>query len=110
MIFFPLGGALNRVPAAQSAVGNRDAQWVLNLAGSWEKPEDDAVNVEWARTAWKDMRSFGTGGTYVNFLTEEEQAERTQAAYGDNWARLLEVKKKWDPENVFRNNKNITKG
>jgi len=51
------------------------------------------------------MRSFSTGGTYVNFMTEDDN--RIQAAYGANLERLLEVKTKWDPENLFRINKNI---
>ncbi len=107
IIFFPIGGALEQKPADHSAVGNRDAQWVLNITGSWEKPEDDATHVEWARAAWREMRAFSTGGTYVNFLTEEEGGERIQSAYGPNLARLVEVKRRWDPDNLFRINKNI---
>lgn len=53
------------------------------------------------------MRRFSTGGTYVNFLTEEEGDERTRAAYGENHARLAALKRTWDPENLFRVNKNI---
>ena len=63
-------------------MGNRDAACVLNIAASWEKAEDDRANIEWARAAWQDMRSFSTGGTYVNFLTEDEGEERIRAAYG----------------------------
>ncbi len=54
-----------------------------------------------------DMRSFSTGGTYLNFLTEEEGDERIHAAYGQNYGRLVAVKRKWDPDNLFRMNKNI---
>jgi FAD/FMN-containing dehydrogenase len=53
------------------------------------------------------MRRFSTGGTYVNFLTEEEGGDRIAAAYGDNYARLARVKRHWDPDNLFRVNKNI---
>ncbi len=53
------------------------------------------------------MRRFSTGGTYVNFLTEEETADRVAAAYGQNLARLAEVKARWDPANLFRVNKNV---
>jgi hypothetical protein len=90
-----------------SAVGNRDAACVLNFAASWEKSEVDKTNVEWARAAWQDMRGFSTGGTYVNFLTQEEGDDRVHAAYGNNYARLVEVKSKWDPKNLFWMNKNI---
>jgi hypothetical protein len=92
VILFQIGGALNRLPAEHSAVGIRDARYVLNVAGSWEQAADDAANVAWAREAWGEMRSFSTGGTYVHFLTEEEGPERTQAALGDNLRRLAEVK------------------
>jgi FAD/FMN-containing dehydrogenase len=107
VIVFQLGGEIASRPSAHSAVGNRDAAAVLNIAASWEKPEDDAAQVEWARSSWRDMKRFSTGGTYVNFLTEEETGERVAAAYGKNLARLGEIKARWDPDNVFRMNKNI---
>jgi hypothetical protein len=53
------------------------------------------------------MRGFSTGGTYVNFLTEEEGDERIHAAYGNNYGRLSAIKAKWDPGNLFCLNKNI---
>ena len=84
-------------PKIIRAVGNRDTAWVLNITASWEKAEDDRANIEWARAAWQDMRRFSTGGTYINFLTEEEGDERIHAAYGNNYERLVEIKSKWDP-------------
>ena len=107
IILFPLDGALNRLPEDHSAVGNRDTSWVLNITASWEKAEYDQANIEWARAAWRDMRRFSTGGTYINFLTEEEGDERIHAAYGNNYERLVETKSKWDPGNLFCMNKNI---
>lgn len=107
IVLFALDGALNRLPADHSAAGNRDAKAVLNITASWEKAGDDPANIEWARAAWRDMRRFSTGGTYVNFLTEEEGDERTRAAYGQNHARLVALKNTWDPDNLFRTNKNI---
>ena len=107
ILIFPIDGRLNTLPANHSAVGNRDAKAVFNIQGSWERPEDDAVNIEWARSTWRDIKQFSTGGTYVNFLTEEEGDDRTRAAYGANYDRLVEVKTKWDPDNVFAANKNI---
>jgi FAD/FMN-containing dehydrogenase len=107
ILLFPVDGALNRLPEDHSAVGNRDAAFVLNIAASWENAEDDQANIDWSRAAWRDMRRFSTGGTYVNFLTEEEGDERVHAAYGNNYDRLVDVKTKWDRENLFRTNKNI---
>ena len=107
ILVFPLNGALNDLPEDHSAVGNRDASAVVNIASAWEHAKDDAENVEWARSTWRDLRQFSTGGTYVNFLTEEEGDDRTRAAYRTNHARLAGVKAKWDPSNLFRTNKNI---
>jgi FAD/FMN-containing dehydrogenase len=110
VIFFPLGDAVAKLPNDHSAVGNRDAVYLLNITASWEKPEDDIANIEWARAAWRDMKRFSTGGTYINFLTEEDSTDRIQAAYGANYRRLVDIKSKWDPENLFRMNKNIRAG
>jgi hypothetical protein len=107
VIFFPIDGGPGRLPEDHSAAGNRDAAAVLNITGSWESADDDAANVEWARAAWRDMRRFSTGGTYINFQTEDEGADRVRAAYGKNWDRLVAIKAQWDPHNVFRINKNV---
>ncbi len=108
ILIFPVDGAVNDLPEDHSAVGNRDAGAVLNIASAWEQARDDEQNIEWARTAWRDMRQFSTGGTYVNFLTEEEGADRTRAAYRTNYDRLAQIKAQWDPANLFRANKNIS--
>ena len=107
ILVFPVGGALNGLPWDHSPAGNRDAKAVINIMGSWERAGDDAATIEWARRAWRDIRPLSTGGTYVNFLTEEEGDDRIRAAYGRNYARLAEVKAAWDPDNLFSANKNI---
>jgi hypothetical protein len=56
---------------------------------------------------WNDLKGFSTGGTYLNFLTEDDGVERTEAALGKGLKRLAEIKSKWDPKNVFRTNRNI---
>jgi FAD/FMN-containing dehydrogenase len=107
ILVFPLDGALNRMPADTSPAGNRDATAIVNVAGSWESAADDAANIEWVRRGWQDLRRFSTGGTYVNFLTADEPEERLRAAYGPHLDRLVDVKTKWDPGNLFRANKNF---
>ncbi len=107
MILFQIGGALNRLEDEHSPVGNRDARYVLNIGGAWEQAVDDAANIAWAREAWDDLKAFSTGGTYVNFLTEDESPERVEASLGRGLSRLAEVKARWDPENVFRTNRNV---
>jgi FAD/FMN-containing dehydrogenase len=109
LLMFQVGGALNELEAGQSPVGNRDAAYVLNIAGSWEKPEDDAANMAWARDCFQATRGVSTGGTYVNFLTEEEGADRIEAAYGRAALdRLAGVKRKYDPDDLFRHTKRIS--
>ncbi len=107
VILFQIGGALDRLAEDHSPVGNRDARYVLNVAGAWEQAGDDEANIRWARDAWSDMKAFSTGGTYINFLTEDEGPERTQDALGKGLGRLKEIKARWDPKNVFRTNRNI---
>ena len=107
VVLFPIDGALNRLPNDHSAVGNRDAKTVLNVTAAWDSPADDAENIAWARAARNDFPPFSTGGTYVNFLTEEEGGDRIRAAYGANYDRLQAAKRTWDPGNFFRANKNI---
>ena len=107
ILIFPIDGALNELPEDHSAVGNRDAVAVLNIAASWERAADDQPNIAWARNAWRDLRQFSTGGTYINFLTEEEGDDRTRAAYRTNYPRLAQLKAIWDPGNLFHTNKNI---
>ena len=107
ILLFQLVGALNNLPEDHCAAGARDTKWVMNIGGSWEEPADDAKNIAWARACWRDMRPFSTGSAYVNFMTEDEGSDRLQEAYGKNHARLREMKARWDPDNLFRHNKNI---
>jgi hypothetical protein len=107
VLIFPLAGEIGRVSADHSPMGNRDAYSVFNIAGAWDAVEDDAENIEWTRDAFDDLRRFSTGGTYVNFLTEDEGADRTHAAYGPHFERLAKIKAVWDPTNLFRANRNI---
>jgi FAD/FMN-containing dehydrogenase len=107
VILFPMGGAIGQHANSHSAVGNRNANYVFNITASWEKPEDDTANIEWARSTWNNLKKFSTGGTYINFLTEEEAGDRIHAAYGINYDRIARVKAAWDPQNMFRMNKNV---
>jgi FAD/FMN-containing dehydrogenase len=110
ILLFQLEGTVNTISEDHCAAGARDTKWVLNVAGSWEKAEDDLKNIEWARACWQDMRPYSSGSAYLNFMTEDEGADRLAEGYGKNHARLRQLKAKWDPENLFRHNKNITPG
>jgi len=107
IMLFQIEGALNHFGEEHSPVGNRDAHFVLNIPGSWEKASDDQQNIRWVRDAWDDMKSFSTGGNYINFQTEDEGRDRINASLGKGLQQLSRVKTKWDPQNVFRMNRNI---
>ncbi len=106
--FLHLGGALNEHPDDDGAVGNRDARFAVGAFGMWEPGEPDAEKLrQWIRDAGTALRAFSTGGNYVNFQTADEGTERIRAMYGANYDRLAEIKRAYDPDNVFRSNRNI---
>jgi FAD/FMN-containing dehydrogenase len=101
-----VGGAIARVPVADTAYGNRDAAYDCFPIAIWDDPTDDEANVCWAREFWTAMRPFSTGGVYANNLGDEGE-DRVRAAYGGNYRRLVALKRKYDPTNFFRLNQNI---
>lgn len=103
-----VGGALNERAWDDSAVGNRDVRYVYGAAAHWS-PDDPRAQeyVGWTREAGDRLHAFSTGAAYVNFQTEEDDLARLRATYGPNWDRLLAVKRKYDPDNVFRVNRNV---
>jgi len=100
-----LGGAINDVPVDGTAYPHRDAEFTMNLHTQWEDPERDEECIAWARDMHEAMSPHATGGVYANFVPEE--SGDPDAAYRENYDRLVEVKNEWDPENVFRLNHNV---
>jgi FAD/FMN-containing dehydrogenase len=106
-IVIHLAGELNERADDDGAVGNRDARYMTAFAGQWPADAPDDQHVAWVREAWQSVRPFSTGGNYLNFQTADEDEERVRATYGANFDRLVEVKGKYDPENLLRSNRNI---
>jgi FAD/FMN-containing dehydrogenase len=104
-----LGGAVARVAPADTAFAGRDTQYIMNVHGRWADARDDARVRAWARQAFESAAPHATGGGYVNFLTDDE-GERVAASYGANYPRLRALKRRYDPENLFRVNLNIAPG
>jgi len=102
-----VGGAIARIPVNATPYANRDALYDCFPISIWDDPAEDAARIRWARELWEAMRPFSTGGVYANNLGEEG-TERIEAAYGENFARLVALKTKYDPTNFFRSNQNIT--
>ena len=101
-----IAGAPNRVAPNAMAYAHRDARFVLNVHGRWDEAKDDQKGIGWAREFFKASAPYASAGAYVNFMTAEE-GDRVAAAYGSNYDRLVEIKKRYDPENVFHLNQNI---
>ena len=101
-----IAGAANHVPTDAMAYAHRDAKFVLNVHGRWDEAAEDERCIAWARAFFEASAPYSSAGVYVNFMTEDE-SDRVTAAYGANYARLLQIKKEYDPENVFHLNQNI---
>ncbi|MGE5805829.1 MAG: FAD-binding oxidoreductase [Ignavibacteria bacterium] len=107
VVFVQLGGVINKIPAKATAFARRDTQFVLNLHGRWEDAAKDELCISWARKLFDACTPYASGSVYVNFMTSEEQ-DRVRQAYGSNYDRLVELKNKYDPNNFFNFNLNIS--
>lgn len=106
MHLYPIDGAVHRVGRHETAWNYRQATWSMVIAGIDPDPANRERISKWARDYWEAVHPYSAGGAYVNFMMEEGQ-ERVRATYGDNYSRLAEIKKKYDPANLFRVNQNI---
>jgi FAD/FMN-containing dehydrogenase len=102
-----VGGAVGRVDKDETAFTHRSEPYILNIVGLWMAQEEPASHIAWARTFSEDVRPFSAGAEYVNFLADEGK-DRVKAAYGPGtYERLAGLKKRYDPDNLFRLNQNI---
>ena len=101
-----LGGKAAKVSPDAMAYGNRDANFILNVHSRWDKAKDDTKCISWARDFFDASAPYATGGVYINFVTQDE-TDRIAAAYGKNYNKLVRIKNKYDPNNLFRVNHNI---
>jgi FAD/FMN-containing dehydrogenase len=107
VIIDQFGGAVARVPDDATAFGHREAEYDLVIAAIWSEDAEQEAHIDWAKRFWEAMQPHSTDSVYVNYLSEEGE-ERVRNAYGEeHFARLVELKRKYDPDNVFRNNQNI---
>jgi FAD/FMN-containing dehydrogenase len=106
----PMGGAISRVAAEDTAFGERSAAYLFAVDGNWTDPTETADNVAWVRQTWNEIDArFGTGATYLNFSgrVDELPDAGVDDALATNLRRLAEVKATYDPDNLFRRNNNI---
>jgi FAD/FMN-containing dehydrogenase len=104
---YPVNGAVKRVGKNDTAYSYRDADFVHILAAVFPDSAPMPAGRQWVRDYWSALHAHSAGGAYVNFLMGDEGQERVAASYRDNYPRLLEIKKKYDPTNLFHINQNI---
>lgn len=106
MHLYPINGAAGRVGKQETAWNYRDANWAQVMVGVDPDPANNEKTISWTKSYWDALHPFSAGGAYVNFMMDEGE-ERVKATYGDNYERLVEIKNKYDPANLFRVNQNI---
>jgi FAD/FMN-containing dehydrogenase len=107
IVIYTFGGAVARVADADSAVTHRDARHAAIAIGMWDDPAEDEMQIQWVRGFAAAMQPFASGGFYPNY-DADVAADRVEQAFGrEKYARLAEIKRRYDPENVFRLNQNI---
>lgn len=103
---YPINGAAHRVGKNDTPWNYRDATWAQSIVGVDPNPENNEKIISWTKEYWDAVHRYSAGGAYVNFMMEEGE-DRIRATYGDNYERLVKIKNKYDPENLFRVNQNI---
>jgi len=106
MHLYPIDGAASRVGADETAFNYRDAKWSMVIVGVDPDPANAEKITTWTKEYWEALHPYSLGGAYVNFMMDEG-IDRVRAAYRDNYNRLVELKRKFDPNNFFRINQNI---
>jgi hypothetical protein len=103
---YPIDGAVSRVGAQDTAFVHRDMKFAPVIATQWADPADNEANIAWARAYADALAPYSEAGGYINFMDSEDQS-RVRSNYGPNWDRLVAIKSKYDPGNLFRVNQNI---
>jgi UDP-N-acetylenolpyruvoylglucosamine reductase len=106
MHLYPINGKAAKVGKKDTAWSYRNATYAMVIAGIDPDPANKDLITNWAREYWEALHPYSAGGAYVNFMMDEGE-DRVKATYGDNYERLVEIKRKYDPTNFFRVNQNI---
>jgi FAD/FMN-containing dehydrogenase len=106
IITYPIHGAVTRVPSDATAYALREKLWDVNIISQWMDGDSDP-HVKWTRGYWDKVEPLTTGTAYTNHMGGDDWQTRIRASYGSNYDRLVEMKRKYDPNNLFRLNPNI---
>jgi FAD/FMN-containing dehydrogenase len=107
VILFPMGGAINRVEKSETAYGHREGSFFIDIISGWQEQAEDAGHIKWTREAYQRLESFIGSSTYVNTLNDDGNKGINRAYPPEIYQRLVELKTKYDPTNLFRMNNNI---
>jgi FAD/FMN-containing dehydrogenase len=100
-------GAMTRVGVTETAIPHRRPGYNLVIPSVWLDPAATGDNIAWTRATYAALEPFFASGRYVNYLDGDERADAVRSAYGPNYERLVEIKRRYDPQNLFRLNQNI---
>ena len=106
MHIYPINGACHRVAPDATAFAYRNATFATVIAGMWPDAADNEANIKWVRDYYDATAPLSEEGGYINFMAGDDQ-DRIKANYKGNYDRLVEVKRKYDPDNLFHLNQNI---
>ena len=104
---FNIHGAATRVPLHDTAFGSRGGKWDFNVVTQWTDPAESDHHIAWTRDHWSQVEEITDGSAYINHIAGDDKPERVPKSYGENYDRLVRLKQKYDPQNVFRLNPNI---
>ncbi|MEO8230777.1 MAG: BBE domain-containing protein, partial [Ignavibacteriota bacterium] len=107
MHMYPVNGAASKPNNKDTAWSYRDATWAMVICGVDPDPSNKEIITKWAKDYYNAVHPYSAGGAYVNFMMHDEGAERVKATYKGNYERLVSIKQKYDPNNLFRVNQNI---
>lgn len=105
--FYPINGAAARPGKKDTAWSYRDAMYAMVIVGVDPDPANIEVITKWTKDYYDAIHPYSAGGAYINFMMDDEGEERIKATYRDNYSRLTQIKRKYDPKNLFRVNQNI---
>jgi hypothetical protein len=107
LIFFYMHGAATRVPVDDTAFAARRPQWDFDAIGQWADPAESSRHIAWVRDFWHEIEPNLEATAYVNHLSADDRPEKVRASFGQNYERLCQVKRVYDPTNLFRLNANV---
>jgi FAD/FMN-containing dehydrogenase len=107
MHMYPINGACHRVGPTDTAFAYREARYGMVFLASWTDPSKDAERIEWVRDYYQALAPYSEAGGYINFMQDDDY-DKIQDNYRQNYDRLVQVKRTYDPGNLFHLNQNIT--